>query len=190
MSNAKRTKKTPYRTGERALTQREYQRLLTVCNTLEEEVILKLAVALGLRRADLAALKRADIDTQAGTLIYYEHKKRRSRNVPMGQGLCQLLRKYDNTLPRGQEYLFRWGSSTWGDRTAHRRLQDLCDRAGVDRRPFHALRGTCIKFKQAAGWPPEATAKLIGDTLRVVQEHYAVPSDAEIAELMREKETV
>jgi len=31
-------------------------------------------------------------------------------------------------------------------RTAHRKLQMYCDRARIPRRPFHALRATCIKF--------------------------------------------
>jgi len=178
------------RTGEKSLTQKEYQKLLAVCNTLEEEVLLKISVSLGLRRRDVASVKIANIDLTEGKVTYYEDKKDRDRTVPLDPDLTQLLRKYVSTLPKNQAFLFRWGKGKYGDRTAHRRLTALCDRAGVPRRPFHALRATCIKFKQADGWPVEATAKLIGDTIAVVQEHYSTPSDAELSELMKEKEGI
>lgn len=184
------TNRTSYKTGEHALTPKEYEKLLRVCNTFEEEALLKIAVGLGLRRSDISKIKISNIDLDGGKLSYYEQKKDRIRTVPLGPELTQLLKKFIPTLPRSQDFLFKWGKSKYGDRTAHRRLTDLCDRANIPRRPFHALRATCIKFKQKEGWPVEATAKLVGDTIRVVQEHYSVPSDAELAELMNEKEGV
>lgn len=180
----------PSRTGEKSLTPKEYQKLLAVCNNLEEEVLLKVAVGLGLRRRDIASIKISNIDLTESRITYYEHKKDRDRTVPLGPDLSQLLRKYISTLHKNQVFLFKWGRGKYGDRTAHRRLTFLCDRAGVPRRPFHALRATCIKFKQVEGWPVEATAKLVGDTIAVVQEHYATPSDAELSELMKEKEGI
>lgn len=180
----------PSRTGEKSLTPKEYQKILAVCNTLEEEVLMKMAVGLGLRRRDIASVKISNIDLNEGKLTFHENKKNRDRTIPIGPDLTQLLRKYISSLPKIQEFLFRWGKGRYGDRTAHRRLTSLCDRAGIPRRPFHALRATCIKFKQSEGWPVEATAKLIGDTIAVVQEHYATPSDTELSELMREKEAI
>lgn len=177
--------RTPYRTGEKALTPREYEKLLEVCNTLEDEVMLKLAVELGLRRVDIANVKINDVDLRNNTISYYEHKKDRTRTVPIGPKLAQLLRKYINTLPKGQKKLLNFS-----DRTAHRRLQALCERAGVSKRPFHALRATCIKFCQRNGWTPEQTAELVGDTLLVIQRHYSVPSFDEMKEVMEEKEVI
>lgn len=178
------------RTGEKSLTQKEYRKILAVCNTLEEEVLMKMAVGLGFRRRDIASVKIGNIDLTEGRVTFHEHKKDIDRTVPLGPDLTQLLRKYLSTLPKNQGFLFKWGKGKYGDRTAHRRLNSLCDRAGIPRRPFHALRATCIKFKQADGWPVEATAKLVGDTIAVVQEHYSTPSDAELSELMRDKEGI
>lgn len=193
MGNTKRTPaaREKYRTGEHALTPGEYQKILAVCGTYEEEIMMKVAVGLGLRRADLSRIRISDIDLAAGSLSYLEQKKRdRIRVVPIGPELSRALKKYIGTLPGDQIFLFRWGASRYGDRTAHRRLQDLCDRAGIPRRPFHALRSTCIKHKQREGWTVSEVAALIGDTIRVVQEHYAVPSNAELRELMNTKEGV
>jgi hypothetical protein len=47
-----------------------------------------------------------------------------------------------------------------------------------------------IKNAQRAGWPPEAVAKLTGDTLQVIQAHYTVPSSAEMRELAQGKELI
>jgi integrase len=190
------------RTGEKSLTPKEYQKLLAVCNTLEEEVLLKVAVGLGIRRADVSKILIKNIDLTERKLTFLESKKSkrdkktkeiiepRYRTVSLGPDLSQLLRKYISTLPKSQSCLFKWGSGKYGDRTAHRRLWALCHRAEIREIPFHALRATCIKFKQAEGWSIEATAKLVGDTIVVVQEHYSTPSDAEMAELMNEKEGI
>lgn len=51
-----------YKTGEKALTKDEYNRLLAVIDTLEDEVMLKLTVSTGIRREDVVGVKWADID--------------------------------------------------------------------------------------------------------------------------------
>lgn len=97
--------------------------------------------------------------------------------------MMQLLVKYRNSLGKeiGKEVLPFCG------RTAHYRLQRLCIKAGIPKRPFHALRATCIKFCQAAGWSVEATAKHVGDTILVIQEHYTTPSQSEMKEFAQGK---
>jgi hypothetical protein len=156
---------TPTTSGERALTPTEYTKLLEVCQTQEEILMLHLAIGLGLRRTDLSQIRMSDVDLQNTKLSYYEHKKRRTRTVPLSPKLVQTLQIYLSSLGKGhrKKYLFAWGGTKYGDRTAHRHLQALCDRARIPRRPFHALRATCIKFCQRAGWSPEQTAKLVGD---------------------------
>ena len=176
--------------GEISLTEDEYQKLIMACETVEEELLITMAVELGLRRSDISKIKIADIDLEHNRVSYFEHKKDRIRTIPMPPRLVQLVKKYMATLPktgRRQKMLFKWGASTFGDKTAYRRLQVLKERAGIrtgEPLPFHALRATCIKFKQKKGWSPEQAARLIGDTVRVVQQHYATPSDQELQELM------
>jgi integrase len=184
--------KKPTTSGERALTPTEYAKLLEVCQTQEEILMLHLAIGLGLRRTDLSQIRISDIDLQNAKLSYYEHKKRRIRTVPLSPKLVQTIRISLAGFGKAhtKKHLFAWGSTQYGDRTAHRRLQTLCDRAGIPRRPFHALRATCIKFCQRAGWTPEQTAKLVGDTLRYIQMHYTVPSDEELALVVTEKEVI
>jgi len=180
----------PITSGEKSLSQDEYDKLLTVCETLEEELLLRMAVELGLRRMDISKVKIADIDIDHAKLSYFEHKKDRIRTIPLSPRLVQKIKQYLATLPRTgrrQKMLFRWGATKYGDKTAYRRLQSLKERAGIrpgEALPFHALRATCVKMKQKQGWTPEQVARLIGDTVRVVQLHYSTPSDQELQELM------
>ena len=175
----------PYTTGQFALTRKEYDKLLRVCGTLEDELLLKMGVAFGLRRDDIVHVRITDINLDEASMTYFEKKKNRIRTVPLGANMTQLMRKYIATLPKKQKMLFAFSGST-----AYRKLQRLCIKAGIPRRPFHALRSTCVKFCQHAGWTPEQVAELTGDTIRVIQEHYATPSRAEMSEVMREKEVV
>jgi integrase len=171
-----------------ALSRKEYQLLLSTCNRFEDEVMLRIAVELGLRRYDLSRIEIANIDLDNMKLIFYEEKKNRNRTLPLSRETCTLLRKYLATLPKNQKYLFSWGKSEHGDSTAWRRLNSLCERAGIERRPFHALRGTCYKFRKAEGWSIEQAAYLLGDDVRTAMLHYGKATDSEIAELMQRED--
>jgi integrase len=100
--------------------------------------------------------------------------------------MARLITQLINSRGKDQcEYIF---SKT--GRTAYTRLQKYCDKAGIPRRPFHALRATCIKRCQAAGWSIEQVAKLTGDTIAVIQEHYSWPSSSEMQEVAMEKPVI
>ncbi len=74
--------------------------------------------------------------------------------------------------------------------TAWNHLQDLCSIAGIPvppgrkGRPFHSLRGTCVKMRQRQGWNMNEVAALIGDDPETVAKHYATTSPSELAEKM------
>ena len=157
--------------------------MLDVCGTFKEEVMLKTGVSWGLRREDFVKVKIVDVhDTE---MSHYEEKKDRIRTVPIGKNLHSLISKYLKTIPKNQKYLFGASGST-----AYRRLQELCIRAEIPRRPFHALRATCVKFHIAEGWTDMQISELTGDSIRVLREHYAVPSRSEMQEISNTREVV
>lgn len=175
-----------YYSGEKALTRAEYDRLLAVCDDHEDRVMLMLAVSLGLRRSDLVGVLVQDIDLVDGMLTYREKKKgNRSRTVPMPPKLRSELAIYikSRNLRGGPLFDIK-------DRQAHNRFNTLCEKAGIEKRPIHALRATCVKFCRDAGWTVEQTAKLIGDEISTVQRHYSVPSQGELVKAMNEKEII
>jgi len=170
-----------YRTGEKALTRSEYDKLLASIDNLEDELTLRLGVSTGLRREDLFGLKIADLDLEHSKVTFRESKKNRSRTIDLEPGVILLIRKFLKTFEK-RELLF-----SFTGRTGYNHFNSWCEIAGIPRRPFHALRATCIKFCQQAGWTPEQVSKLTGDSIRVIQEHYSTPSADEMAEVVREK---
>ena len=176
-----------------ALSETDFKKLIRACNRKEDQILLQLAVELGLRRLDISKILIKNITISddpktASRLIFHEHKKGRDRDLAIPDYLAQEIGMYLQTLPRDQKYLFTWGKSEYGDYTAYRRFNDLCERAGIPTRPFHALRGTAYKFKKSQGWTVEEAAALLGDTVSVAMEHYGTPSDADIDEKIRRSE--
>ncbi len=181
---AKKEKTGRIRTGELSFSETEFKRLLSVCETMQDEVMLKIGVTLGLRRDDMVRLLVENVDFKDHVLKYVEKKKRGAIRIKMMEPeLERSLKMYINSLEEGTIYLFPYGKSKYGDRSMWNRLNELCDKAQVKRREFHALRSTCVKFHQKAGWRPEETAELINDSVQVVLLHYATPSTSELNEL-------
>jgi integrase len=185
-------KRTRYTTGEKALSLPEWVKLQEVIDNLEDEVMLKLAVSTGIRREDIGYSKKkksgirisdiTELSNGTGKLKFTEHKKNRIHEVPLSKEMMRLIKQLINSRSKKEQYLI-----TYSGRTCHRRLQEYCDKANIPKRPFHALRGTCIKLCQRAGWRVEEVAKLTGDTIAVIQEHYSTPSESEMQEAIEKK---
>ena len=189
-----------YTTGEDALTHKEWEKIIAVVDNLEDEVLMRLTVAKGFRREDIGhgtikrrrkgkvvhittGIKIDNIRFDEKILIFYESKKDRIWNVALNDADIVLITKLIKSRGHKQsDFLI-----TYSGRTAHRRLQQYCDKAGIRRRPFHALRATCIKFCKDAGWTEEQVSKHTGDTIAVIQTHYRTPSTDEMTELAEEK---
>ena len=170
-----------YHSGEKALTRGEYEKILSVIDSIEDELLLRMAVSTSLRREDLHNIRIADIDLDNAKLTFYESKKRRSRTIDIQPSVVQLIRKFLKTIPK-RDKLF-----SFCGRTGYRHFHAWCVRAGILERPFHALRATAIKFAQSAGWSPEQVSKLTGDTIVVIQQHYSTPSSQEMAEVAKNR---
>lgn len=171
-----------YRTGQDTLTPSEYTKVLQVIDNIEDELLVRLAVATGMRREDIVNISIADVSFDENKISFYEHKKRKIHTVYISEDIVQLIKKYLKTLPKRQVKLFSICS-----KTAYNRFQACLDRAGLRRRPFHALRATCIKFCQSAGWTAEQTARHVDDRISTIQMHYTVPSEGEMKDIAKEK---
>lgn len=175
-----------YTIGKDALTPKEYVALCDACSSIEDEALLKFTTSTGMRREDVVTVEWQNVDLQSGTVVFTEKKKKnRIRTIHIGEKLRVLLLKYRKTCKHSQKYVFDFCG-----RTAYNKLQNLCDVAQIRRRPFHALRATCVKRCQAAGWTPEQVCELTGDSLRVIQEHYATPSSSEMQEVAKAREII
>jgi len=86
-----------YTSGEKALTRKEYEKLLSVIDTHEDELFLKMAITTGLRREDLANIKIGDVDLNEKLLYFHESKKNVNRSIPLMNDIVILLSRYLKT---------------------------------------------------------------------------------------------
>ncbi len=185
MSSNRKLRSEHYSSGEKALTRREYDKLLSVITDLQDELLIRMAVATGLRREDLCDIKVADIVFPEKRLRFYEAKKRKWREIDLPDAIIVCLQKYWNMLDkkeRGREYLFDFVG-----RTAYTHFNNWCREAGIPERPFHSLRATRIKFAHDVGWTDEQISKLTGDKIDTIQLHYRTPSVGEMAQVTQMK---
>jgi len=193
-----RNQQPKYTSGEKALTHEEYNKLLKVITDIEDELMIRLCVATGLRREDLCNIECDNLKLKEKTLLFHEQKKdRRVRNkdktytgeviemwrtIDIPNDIIVLINKFYNSLNKAtlkkRKYVF-----SYVGRTAHRQFWAWCDVAGIERRPIHALRATCIKFAHEAGWKDEAISKLTGDKIATIQAHYMTPSTEEMKQI-------
>lgn len=187
-----------YKTGRDALTEAEVRTVISSALSLETVALLSLAIAGGLRREDVvsvevANIRRLEAETGVGlprtTLLevaFWEKKRRRNWRVFVTGSAAQGLLLYLNQRRRDKSrWLFpspRTTSKHISSRHAYDMLQSALEAAGLKRRPFHALRATCMKMCQRKGWTIEQTMELTGDSWRTVQEHYLTPSEDELRE--------
>ncbi len=166
-----------------AFSENELKRLLEACPTSADHIMILLAARYGFRREDIVNVQVNNIDLEHRTITYHEQKKNKDRTIPLEQDVVAELKRHIATLPKNAQYLlpFRDGTTAW------RHLQEICAIAkipvptGRTGRPFHALRGTCVKMRQKQGWTLNEVAALIGDEPATVAQHYATVSQSELA---------
>lgn len=179
------------RIGKLALTEPEVEQLLNSITNLDDEALLRLAIATGMRRSDVVSIELANINDSDDLLSisFYEQKKNRTWIVNVGGETRKVLLQHINKLPKGSSFLFpaKNHKKHICSKTAYNLLQKWLGRAGLSPRPFHALRSTCIKLAKKRGWDMESVKALTGDSERIIRLHYEVPSDNEMKDISKNK---
>lgn len=190
-----------YKTGQFALTSDQLSKLLLTFDSVQDKAMIALAATIGLRREDLVSVRRNDYNPANGSITYYEHKKKRTRTVYIpSKTVIQLLNMHVNSC-RKNEWLFPSPKETGRYKNMHissRHVYDVYNEhlikagikppAGRSTRPFHSLRATCYKLCQKKGWTQRQACELIGDSLRVAEEHYNAPSEEEMRTIAADNE--
>ena len=188
----KETKERYFRTGRKTLTEAQLNKFLSVITDINHLALFKLAVSTGLRRGDIVKVRVNGFDYDNKSITFYEEKKKRIKTVFIPESVANTIQMVLNANPR-EIYIFHGSSEKChnkghiSSKTAYNIFQRYLKKSGLEQRPFHSLRATCIKLCQKRGWKPEETAELVGDTLRVIQEHYTIPSDDDMKEVSKNK---
>jgi integrase len=176
-----------YFTGEKALTRAEFEKIIKIVDNSQDRLLLLIGAGLGIRRFDMSRIIVRNINFDEHTMTYLEKKKHDApHTVPLPDKLEQELLIYIKEKRLGvNDRIF-----SVKDRQLCNHFYKLLDKAEIERRGIHSLRGTCVKFCQAACWTVEQTAKLINDKVSTVQVHYSTPSQSEMKEVMKNKEII
>ena len=88
-----------YKSGEKALSKKEYEKLISVIDNLGDELLIKMAVTTGLRREDLCNVRIDNINLNDGLMTFHESKKNTDRPIYLNPEVVLLIKKYLNTQP-------------------------------------------------------------------------------------------
>lgn len=178
------------KTGEQALTEAQVKKLLSVIGRIDHEVLLRIAIELGLRRADVVALEQKNIDFEKQIILFNETKKGgKIHQVPISNSLMKKIEQHLNVVGKNK-WLFPSSHNSKkhiSSKTAWNILNKYLIKAKLPQRPFHALRATCIKLCQRKGWSIEQVMKLTNDSFRTIKEHYDTPSEEEMLNIAQTK---
>jgi integrase len=179
-----------YRTGQDALGHAEAAHLLETIGDMADLALIHTAISTAMRREDIVNVRLQDVDLLTRRIRFFEKKKNRPWVARIDEACAKNLERYIGTLPRGTPWLFpspRDPKKHIDDKSAYNRFQACLDRAGIRRRPFHALRATFIKLAKRRGWTMEQVMEQTGDSFQVIKDHYETPSDDEMDQVAKEK---
>ncbi len=178
-----------YTSRKKALTRGEYEKLTSAITDPQDELLIKMAVATGLRREDLCDIEINNVNLKDKTLTFHEAKKNKWRNIDLPDSIVTMIEKFHDA-PDKKDQVRREKLFDFCGRTAYRHFNHWCAVAGIPQRPFHSLRATCINFAHDAGWTDEQISRLTGDKIATIQEQYRTPDENEMREVVRQKPIV
>ena len=180
------------RAGENALSIDEVYKLLFSIEDSYASAIISLCIATGMRRHDLACLKRENYDRVNMTITFYEKKKRINRTIPIPS--ITAVNFINSHLDNAREsvWLFPSPKQTGKYKDAHvsdRHIYDIfnesLDNVGLERRTLHSLRATCLQLAFLNGWNLIDGCNLIGNKLATSQFHYDVQNHGNMKDLAK-----
>lgn len=143
--------------------------------------LIPVAVATGLRRGELVAIRWTDVDLDAGS-IHVRHrdgfttKGNRERRVPLVGEALEILRRKNaerDSSTDGPVFTDRRGLPVKKARISHR-FKDMARLAGLDERiHFHSLRHTCASWLAMKGIPMRVIQAILGHSSVSITERYS-----------------
>ena len=138
----------------------ECRRLVEACPRFLKP-IGQVGILTGLRRTRLLRLKWEDIDFKLGVIYVQDAKGGKSRELPMGPTLRQVLKSVPHHIASGYVFASPTNGDPWGDLKAS--FQTAVTKAGIEKHvTFHTLRHTFASHLAMAGVDLYTISKLLG----------------------------
>ena len=169
----------------RYLTDDETIRLVNACHP-DLRALVVAAVLTGCRYGELARLRAADLDADAGALHVRETKAGKPRTVPLTDEAGRHFIALAAGKPGPVLLLTRADGRPWGKSCQHRPLQEACAAAKVaPAASFHVLRHTFASRLAQRGVPMAVIGAALGNSERICARHYAHLSPSYVADAIR-----
>ena len=135
--------------------------------------LFMLALATGLRKGELLALRWADVTpdrvhvrrafTPYGPERFTQPKTRQSiRSVPIAESTWAVLEAHREAAPASELVFSRWDGTVLDPRTVSSEMKRICEDAKVPAIRFHDLRRTFTTWQFVAGQEPRTVQRLLG----------------------------
>jgi len=166
------TKEGIERRKPKPFSEAEIQRILKKIEEPKLATLVRLLVSTGLAIRDGVQLERRNIED--GWLRIERQKTGKSVRQKLDRALHRELMTVLNGNPR---YVF-WHGQSLAESEAKRlqaHMREIMQAAGVYIKGdvFHRFRDTCVDYWLGAGWSLTDVAAALGDTLVIVEKHYA-----------------
>ena len=180
----------PFREADAArvhyLKQDQLIRLVNGCDP-DFRTLVQAALFTGCRYGELAAIRTADFNPDAGTVLIRHSKSGKARHVV----LTDEGRDFFETITAGLEgdnlVFTKTKGKPWGHMHQQQPMRKACQRAGITPLAnFHVLRHTYASLLVMAGVPLVVVAKNLGHSdTRMCEKHYAHLAPSYVADTIR-----
>jgi len=157
---------------DRALTPDEMKKLIEAASPNFKPILL-IAILTGLRKSDIFNLKWEDIDLDKGRISIVEQKTGKTRIIPLGQDMINLLLK----LPVNERYVFP-GKNGGPLTDIKHPFETALRKSGIDpgegykKVVFHTLRHSCVSQLVEMGADSFMVRNYVNHASSQMTEHY------------------
>lgn len=157
------------------------------CKTERELALIDFLLSTGIRVSELKNLKTENINLMSGEVTIYGEKTRTWRKVYLNADALKHMTDYLNNRKYISEYVFCCTRKPYGkissSETIEKEIRIIADRANINKHcTVHLFRRTLATRLYKKGMDMKYIAKLLGHSVRVLEECYLVLSDDDIKE--------
>jgi integrase/recombinase XerD len=166
------------------LSKSEVESILRAAGNIKHKAMLSLMYSCGLRRGEVLALKKADLDSGRNLIRIVQAKGRKDRYVPFSGKLKQLLESYyDQWKPK--EYVFEGEKGgRYSERSIAKVLERAVQRAGIRKDvTLHTLRHSFATHLLEAGTDLRYIQEVLGHSSPKTTMIYTHVSSQRIGEI-------
>lgn len=171
---------------DRALSEEEYQRLLSVAAPHLRSLII-CAYETGMRAGEIISLTWDKVDTKTGflRLAAMDTKTNEKRAIPISPLLQEALDEIRKAQRDGKitpigGHVFTWQGSSLNRQGWKRSWATACRKAGLDGLHFHDLRHTFVTRKVREGWDYKRIMAITGHKTFAVFQRYNNPTEDDL----------